>query len=431
MVLKDTEISNVVGQEWMIVFDASTRNDCDILIEGCNIHSNIGYSSDCFNTLFQIAPFSVYGTRLRIEMKNTSFYDNYQALPAQMGMARALNDTLFIENCTFAGNTGGSSTIAVQGTSVLTNNIFHNPAMGTQVWIPNYVSSGINSHTTLRYNNILGGLGGVTNSTTQNPLIWGDGNTAEDPLFSYAGNRPYTLSAMSPLIDSGWQYSSGLAEPGFDAGGNERLMDGDGDGTAVIDKGAYEYQPLNVPQNLSATLWENQLQLSWEMPAVTRGLSGYRVYRNHSAHADISGAQNTWFREQLSLADSLVYQVAALYGNVESARSDSVVVIAPGVDSSDDLIPVVPNLRVGPNPFTDIVVICYTLPKAANVELGVYNLRGQKVRTLDRGNKASGEHVLAWEGCDDNARPVADGIYLLRLALEDKEPLNRKIVLIQ
>lgn len=431
LILRNVNISNVVGNQRMMTIEVSTRDECDVVIDGCNIHDNSNYSPEIFNTLFQIAPFSSYGTRLRIEMKNTAFYDNYQALPAQMGMARALNDTLFIENCTFAGNTGGSSTIAVQGTSVLTNNIFYNPAMGTQVWIPDYVSSGINSHTTLRYNNILGGLSGVLNSTTQNPLIWREGNTAEDPLFSYAGNRPYTLSAMSPLIDSGWQYSSGLAEPGFDAGGNERLMDGDGDGTAVIDKGAYEYQPLNVPQNLSATLWENQLQLSWEMPAVTRGLSGYRVYRNYVSHADVSGAQNTWFREQLTLADTLVYQVAALYGNVESARSDSVVVIAPGVDSSDDLIPAVPTLSVGPNPFTDIAVIRYTLPQAANVELSVYNLRGQKVRTLELGIKASGEHVLAWEGCDDNARPVADGIYLLRLALEDKEPLNRKIVLIQ
>ena len=381
------------------------------------------------NSMFQISPFSSYGTRLRIEIKNSAFYDNFQAMPAQMGMARSLNDTLFISNCTFAGNSGGSSTIAVQGTSLLTNNIFYNPAMNTQIWIPNYISSGINSHTTLRYNNILGGASGVSNSTSANPLIWGEGNTAYDPLFSYEGNRPYTLSPESPLIDSGWQ--AAFSEPGLDAGGNERLWDGDGDGLAIIDQGAYEYQPVYSPVNLSAELWNGQLVLSWDMTGIPRGLTGYRVYRNNNPHADIEGAQSTWFREWITQPDTLVYRVAALYGNVESTLSDSVVVIVTAVDNSDDLAPGLPTLSVGPNPFTDLAVIRYTLPQTANVELKIYNLRGQLVRVLDSGVKTAGEQILAWEGCDDRAQPLASGVYLLRLSVSGKPARQMKAVLVK
>jgi hypothetical protein len=248
-------------------------------------------------------------------------------------------------------------------------------------------------------------------------------------MFSMQGNRPYTLSYLSPLIDSGWQPA--FAEPGFDAGGNERLWDGDGDGIAVIDKGAYEYQPILSPVNLNAELWNSQIFLSWEMPAVPRGFSGYRVYRNHQAHADIDGAQNTYFRDRITHPYTAVYRVAALYGNVESALSDSVVVIVTHVDSSDDLAPSLPTLSVGPNPFTDLAVIRYTLPQTAKVELMIYNLRGQLVRTLDSGIKTAGEQIIPWEGCDDRAQALASGVYLLRMSVQGQGQMQRKMVLVK
>jgi hypothetical protein len=300
-----------------------TRDECDILIDGLNINNNSSNSTDefAFNSIVQIAPFDNYGTRLRVELKNSAFYDNYQARPGQMGNIRSLNDTLFIENCTFAGNYGSGPVLYVQGTSILRNNIFHNPAMNTQLTIPNYNSSGIYSHTTLSYNNILGGSSGVYNASSQNILIWGDGNTDEDPLFSFSGNRPYSLSAQSPMVDSGWQPVSGLALDAMDASGNDRIWDGDGDGIPIIDKGAYEYQYLSPPANLSARLWQSTVELSWEMPGINRALSGYRIFRNNAPHSDIWGADNLYYREQLAASDTLQYRVAAIYGNMEAVQA--------------------------------------------------------------------------------------------------------------
>jgi len=425
--LYNVEIANCESFTWMPGMHISTVNECDIIIDGCNIHDNRGYSTDVHNNIFQITPYEDYGTRLRIDIRNSAFYDNYQTRYAQMGRASSLNDTLYISNSTFAGNSGGNVTLSMQGTSVMTNNIFHNPAMSTQISISGSAST--SSTTTMNYNNILGGINGVYNATSANPLIWGEGNTDHDPMFSMQGNRPYTLSYLSPLIDSGWQPA--LAEPGFDAGGNERLWDGDGDGIAVIDKGAYEYQPIWSPINLSAELWNSQVLLSWEMPDLPRGLSGYRIYRNHQPHADIDGADHTWFRERVTVADTLIYQVAALYGNVESALSDSVVVIVSNVQSSDELAPMPPTLNVGPNPFTDLAVIRYTLPQAAKVELSIYNLRGQKVRRLESEHRSAGEHFLAWEGCDDRAQALASGVYLLRMSIQGQGQMQRKMVLVK
>ncbi len=418
--LQNVEISSCEAPEMDAMY-INAVNECDILIDGLEVHNNRSTISGDFgfNSMFQISPYSLYGTRLRIEIKNSAFYDNYQGTTRTMAMARSLNDTLFISNCTFAGNSGGSAALAVQGTNVLTNNVFYNPAMTTQVLIPDHISSGIYSPTTLINNNILGGSAGVYSATSQNPVYWGAGNTDYDPLFVGEGNRPYTLSPVSPLIDTGWQAASGVIDNSVDAAGNERYWDGDGDGVTVIDVGAYEYQPIYSPINLAAELSNQQINLSWQMPLMDRGLSGFRIYRNDAAYAEISDPSAAQFRDYSAVNDTLTYYVVAFYGNVESAASNTVTVIIDNVANEDDLaVPISSSISVAPNPFRDIAVISYEIPKQSEVELKVYNIRGQLVRRLFAGNQAKGEQVLAWDGCNDDARYLPAGVYLLRITVD-------------
>lgn len=64
------------------------------------------------------------------------------------------------------------------------------------------------------------------------------GNINLDPMFVGGGN--YELTAASPSVDAG----NPAATPGFlDLAGRARLTDGNGDGVAVVDQGAYEFQP--------------------------------------------------------------------------------------------------------------------------------------------------------------------------------------------
>jgi hypothetical protein len=430
--MRNVEVEQCSANDRLMAIEISTRAECDILIDGCTIHNNNNNSPDVFNTIMQISPFSTYGTRLRIEIRDSAFYDNHQAMPAQMGNVRSLNDTLFIDNCTFAGNTGGSAALAVQGTSVLTNNIFWNPALSTEVYIPNYISSGINSHSTFSYNNILDGIDGVVNATSQNPLIWGDGNTDYDPLFAMGGNTPYTLSQSSPLIDAGWQCASGLAEPGYDAGGNERLWDGDGDGAAVIDKGAYEYQILYAPANLSAEVSGPNVFLDWEQPSVNRSLSGYRVFRNSEPYARIDDPGRMSFRDHITQTDTLRYRVAALYGEVESEPSNEVAVYVEAVPNAEDLEATgLDYLLAGPNPFREFAVLRLGLSRAAEARLEILNLRGQAVKTIEGGRLGKGEHVLWWNADDAEGRAVTSGIYLCRLYLDGKAVHTRKLTYVK
>jgi len=68
-----------------------------------------------------------------------------------------------------------------------------------------------------------------------------------------------------------------------------------------------------------------------------------------------------------------------------------------------------------PNPFNPSTIITYQLPASREVNLKVYNLIGQEMKTLVEGNKAVGKHQVIWDGRDNHGHLVSSGIYLYRL----------------
>ena len=84
----------------------------------------------------------------------------------------------------------------------------------------------------------------------------------------------------------------------------------------------------------------------------------------------------------------------------------------------DDLSSLLKNV---PNPFNNSTEISFTLNEASKVDLDVYNVHGQKIKTLmNEVNMASGIHVVDWDGKDDLGRIIANGIYICRLKTDGK-----------
>jgi len=83
-----------------------------------------------------------------------------------------------------------------------------------------------------------------------------------------------------------------------------------------------------------------------------------------------------------------------------------------------------------PNPFNSGTTIEFYLPKAFEIEVAIYNLLGQKVKTLWQGQKLAGQHQLRWDGKDDNGREVASGVYLYQLS-SGSTILTRKLLLLK
>lgn len=68
-----------------------------------------------------------------------------------------------------------------------------------------------------------------------------------------------------------------------------------------------------------------------------------------------------------------------------------------------------------PNPFNPQTGIRYELPEAALVEIAVFDVRGEKIRTLVRDKQPMGRYELTWDGKDEAGKARATGVYMLRL----------------
>ena len=98
----------------------------------------------------------------------------------------------------------------------------------------------------------------------------------------------------------------------------------------------------------------------------------------------------------------------------------------PIVTAVEDTSPAAfPTIANYPNPFNPSTMISFKLPEAGFAELAVYNLTGQKIRTLIAGEISSGVHEVVWDGCDDSGNPVSSGIFVSRLAAGEAVVTNR------
>ena len=68
-----------------------------------------------------------------------------------------------------------------------------------------------------------------------------------------------------------------------------------------------------------------------------------------------------------------------------------------------------------PNPFNPTTSISFNIPSEVYTEVNIYNMMGQKVRTLHNGNLQAGRHHIFFDGFDDNNIQLGSGVYFYRV----------------
>ena len=84
-----------------------------------------------------------------------------------------------------------------------------------------------------------------------------------------------------------------------------------------------------------------------------------------------------------------------------------------------------------PNPFNPATTIQYALPQAADVELTVYNVVGQVVRTLVAEHQSAGRYVVEWDATNDNGHSLSSGMYFYRLQAGSEFREVKKMLLLK
>ncbi len=266
----------------------------------------------------------------------------------------------------------------------------------------------------------------------------GTGNIHGDPLFVDPLNENFYLQWGSPCIDAG----------------NPDIAFQDLDGTTG-DMGSFFYDQTPTPVILSsftAQFISNSPQLSWMTATETDNL-GWNIYRGENETAlqndetiqinnlMIEGAGTTsepteyQFLDEYNFIQNLTYWYW-LESTSSSGETETYGPISLTIPENEDN-PEAPDMseKFGlfqnyPNPFNPITRISFKLPKEKYAELTIYNVKGEKVITLFKGQTIDDSPLnVYWDACDENGREVESGIYLYKLVSGDYMQTRKMIYL--
>jgi hypothetical protein len=82
-----------------------------------------------------------------------------------------------------------------------------------------------------------------------------------------------------------------------------------------------------------------------------------------------------------------------------------------------------------PNPFNNETVIEFNLRRSGEVNLTIYNLLGQEVRTLAEGRLNAGPQIVSWDGKDEKGNDLSSGIYFYQLRAGEVSETKRLVLL--
>lgn len=173
------------------------------------------------------------------------------------------------------------------------------------------------------------------------------------------------------------------------------------------------------------------VRFSSSVPDSALAIGGVSLATVHFTSTDIPG--------QFSLTPPMTESMAPYFvrpdGQYLSPVVESGVIEIGSVTDVDDAdSPALPD-RVDlaqnyPNPFNGETVIDLSLPARTDVTLELYNILGQRVRTLVDEPLGAGEHRLTWDGAYESGRQAPSGIYFYRLQAGEVT-LVRKMILIK
>ena len=272
------------------------------------------------------------------------------------------------------------------------------------------------SSITINYSDLQGGEAGII-SNEMADVYWQEGNLEEDPLLS----TNYHLTEGSPCIDAG--------DPGFPL---------DPDNT-IIDMGAFYFSDQDIivdeiyPEPGEITINEGdsinfyiiaidpdgeELEYSWKLDEEEMSVdSSYTFLTDNNSSGE--------YEVTLDVTDN--------YGIRENRNSLSFNwnVIVEDVNIVDDIVvPTITELYQNvPNPFNPETTVRFDLSKTSNVSLEIYNVKGQKIKTLINTTLEPGVHTFIWNGDHDNGNPVASGVYFYKLRAGEFEQVRKMMVL--
>ncbi|MGB9561486.1 MAG: T9SS type A sorting domain-containing protein, partial [bacterium] len=156
-----------------------------------------------------------------------------------------------------------------------------------------------------------------------------------------------------------------------------------------------------------------RMRLTWSLVRIPAGMKAYLFDKSSNLLID------------LQESDDYVFTM----GTGERYMTLLVREEATGLPMPQAELPREISLFAYPNPFNTTLNIRYTIPKASDVEISLYNMMGENVRTLVRAHADAGSYMIVWDCKDDSGKPVGTSIYFIRFRVGNEVKVFRSVLI--
>ncbi|MCF7794413.1 MAG: carboxypeptidase regulatory-like domain-containing protein [Candidatus Cloacimonetes bacterium] len=398
----------------------------DVVIENCRFSNNTSSGDMWFGYASALAVNDYNDEIGDTYIYNNLFLDNQVNFGrGTIYIASAPSSSIYFSNNTLIDNASNYG-VCFMGNMYLQNNILRNPSnFEIGVFYDTYASAP--SYLYASYNNIEGGESAVYSDDNSNGINWEEGNIDEDPLFLLSGDYPYQLTDGSPCIDAGTPDTTGYFLPPWDLLYNQRIWDGDNNGEAIIDMGCYEYGSSYASGFISGYVIDTAGNLL-ENAEISAG--NFTTHSNENGEYDLEAVVGTY--DVVCYLES--YEVSIIEDVIINLGETTVInfILTPEVKIDDILNVEDIQLSNYPNPFNPSTTILFNVTQSSTfVTLEIFNIKGQKVKTLLNSLLSAGHFECIWNGKDTNNKRVSTGEYFAKLKIDGEEVEVKKMMLLK
>ncbi len=251
-------------------------------------------------------------------------------------------------------------------------------------------------------------------------------NIVADPLFLGIDNYDFQLSVNSPCIDTGLNIPE---LPAFDLNYHKRIVAGHPENEAIVDRGAYEYNSVYIG-GISAIVYDSYTGMP--VDCVKASIYGRLPEYSDSLGAFLFNCGAGEYSITLSRWDYYDQTVSGVVVN-EGSNTILMIYLDPinPISTDDMTLPVQKPLLLNnyPNPFNPSTRICLNVPKDGKVSLSIYNIKGQKVKTLLNETLSKGSHEVIWNGTDQHGHTVSSGVYFARIEQQGNASVRKMLMM--
>ncbi len=262
--------------------------------------------------------------------------------------------------------------------------------------------------------------------------------------FSYLGMNPIPNEILY-WNGSGWAVPQNIQWESPEAGKvsfDVTLNGRDASTEVVLNNGENSTLPVEL-STFEANLNNSQVAINWQTQSETDFL-GFNILRaNNNEIVDAikinpilivgenssNGSQYSYFDNDIELNIEYNYWLEIInFDNTKEVFGPRKIKLEGGED-----IPDVPKMTFMnnpyPNPFNPTTNISFGISEDGNVNLSIYNIKGQLIKTLINGNLNSGYFHKIWNGKDTNEKKCSSGIYFIKIKTDNFVKIHKVMML--